>query len=120
MEHPKTNFRRKICGIGISPIMKLIIAPITCWTIASTALPARALPPATDLPEEFLRNQIILEARSPLDGEVITAGEYADYVAKLERETADREDRAAVDKYRETAFILRLRRLLLYFGINLK
>jgi hypothetical protein len=80
---------------------------------------AMALPPASDLPEEYLRAQIILEARSPLDGEVMTAGEYADLMAKLEKEITDQEDRVVVNKYREAAFLLRLRRLLIYFGVQI-
>jgi hypothetical protein len=99
--------------------MKLIIAQVTCWTILGISFPAVALPPATDLPEEFLRNQIIVEARSPLDGEVMTAGDYADYVAKVEQETTNQEDRVAVNRYRETTFLLRARRLLMYFGIQI-
>jgi hypothetical protein len=59
-----------------------------------TANPAFSLPPAGDLPEEYLRAQIILEARSPQDGEVIAAGEYADLVASIEKEQADRLSRA--------------------------
>jgi hypothetical protein len=80
---------------------------------------AMALPPASDLPEEYLRAQIILEARSPLDGEVMAAGEYADLMAKLEKEITDQEDRVVVNKYREAAFLLRLRRLLIYFGVQI-
>jgi hypothetical protein len=58
--------------------------------ISLTANPVCALPPANDLPEEYLRAQIILEARSPQDGEVIAAGEYADLVASMEKAEADR------------------------------
>jgi hypothetical protein len=60
------------------------------------ATPAFSLPPASDLPEEYLRAQIILEARSPQDGEVIAAGEYADLVASIEKEEADRLARSVV------------------------
>ncbi|MEM8642345.1 MAG: hypothetical protein AAGG51_26535 [Cyanobacteria bacterium P01_G01_bin.54] len=37
---------------------------------------ASALPPADDPPEEVLRSEIILDARSPIDGEPLTAAEY--------------------------------------------
>jgi hypothetical protein len=99
--------------------MKLLAILITLWAIVGNACPGMALPPATDLPEEFLRNQIITEARSPLDGEVMGAGEYADYLAQLEKATADQEDRAAVGKYREAAFLLRLRKILATFGLRI-
>jgi hypothetical protein len=45
---------------------------------------AIALPPPEDIPEEILRTEIITEARSPIDGEALTASEYAQLQAKLE------------------------------------
>jgi hypothetical protein len=66
--------------------------------------PAFALPSANDLPEEYLRGQIILEARSPLDGDVISASEYADLMAKLEKEQADRADLALI-RYSDLAVL---------------
>lgn len=42
-----------------------------------------ALPPPEDIPEEILRTEIILEARSPLDGKPLTASEYAQLQARL-------------------------------------
>lgn len=41
-----------------------------------------ALPPPDDLPEEVLRTEIILEARSPIDGKPLTAVEYAELKEK--------------------------------------
>ncbi|MEA5449753.1 hypothetical protein VB780_14315 [Leptolyngbya sp. CCNP1308] len=38
---------------------------------------ALALPPHDDIPEEILRTEIITEARSPLNGEPISAADYA-------------------------------------------
>lgn len=51
------------------------------------AVPGRAiaLPPADDTPEEVLRNEILLEARSPLDGEPLTSAEYAALQAELQQ-----------------------------------
>jgi hypothetical protein len=40
-------------------------------------LPAVALPPPEDLPEEVLRTEIILGARSPVDGQPLSAADYA-------------------------------------------
>jgi hypothetical protein len=40
-------------------------------------LKATALPAPEDIPEEVLRAQIILDARSPLDNQPLTAAEYA-------------------------------------------
>ncbi len=42
---------------------------------------AVALPPPEDIPEEVLRTQIILDARSPIDGKPMTPTEYAEWQA---------------------------------------
>lgn len=44
-----------------------------------------ALPPPEDMPEEVMRTQIILEARSPIDGQLLSAAEYAELQAQLAR-----------------------------------
>jgi hypothetical protein len=41
-------------------------------------IPAVALPPPEDIPEEVLRTQIILEGRSPQSGELLSAEAYAE------------------------------------------
>jgi hypothetical protein len=71
-------------------LLPFLLRSLVGWGLISLATPALALPPASDLPEEYLRAQIILEARSPQDGDVIAAGEYADLMAKSEKEVADR------------------------------
>ncbi|AFY80522.1 hypothetical protein [Oscillatoria acuminata] len=38
---------------------------------------AHALPPASDIPEEILRTEIITQGRSPIDGTALTPDEYA-------------------------------------------
>ncbi len=38
---------------------------------------AAALPPASDVPEEILRTEIITQGRSPIDGTPLTPAEYA-------------------------------------------
>jgi hypothetical protein len=45
--------------------------------------PIVALPPPEDTPEEILRTEIITEGRSPLDGQPLSAAEYAELEAKL-------------------------------------
>jgi hypothetical protein len=107
--------------------------------------PALALPPPTDLPEEYLRTKIILEARSPLNGEVLTAAEYNDLLTELNQQLEERENLAFVTprypnsptypknnpavldspdytnspNYREILFLLRLRKILSVFGLRL-
>lgn len=68
-----------------NPLSGLILG----LTLMLMAVPegAIALPPADDTPEEVLRNQILLEARSPLDGEPLTPAEYAALQAQLQEPT---------------------------------
>jgi hypothetical protein len=61
-----------------------------------------ALPGPADLPEEYLRTQIIFEARSPITGEALTAADYAELLTSLEQELRQQENAAFVSKYRET------------------
>ncbi|MDJ0676645.1 MAG: hypothetical protein QNJ36_14910 [Calothrix sp. MO_167.B42] len=70
---------------------------------------AMALPPAVDIPEEILRTQIITAARSPIDGKLLTAAEYAELQAKLQTAPPPKLDPAI----RENIFLLRIRKLLL-------
>ncbi|PZV04146.1 MAG: hypothetical protein DCF22_25745 [Leptolyngbya sp.] len=44
---------------------------------------ALALPPAVDTPEEVLRTEIILDARSPIDGRPMTPAAYAELQNQL-------------------------------------
>jgi hypothetical protein len=71
--------------------------------------PALCLPPPEDVPEEVLRTEIITEARSPIDGQPLTAAEYAQLQAQLsERSTAP----GLHQDIREVIFLLRVRQLL--------
>ncbi|NRB07788.1 MAG: glutathione S-transferase [Richelia sp.] len=70
---------------------------------------ALALPPVADIPEEILRTQIITSARSPIDGKLLTAAEYAELQAKLRVAPPPKLN----PKVRETIFLLRLRNLLM-------
>ena len=69
---------------------------------------AVALPPPEEVPEEVLRAEIILEARSPLTGEALTAAEYAELWEDLR---SDREPILA-NQIRQAIFLLQLRRAL--------
>ena len=71
-----------------------------------------ALPPPEDIPEEILRTEIITQARSPIDGKLLTASEYAQLTAKLQQRTFPPK---LSPKLRETVFLLRLRRLIKQF-----
>lgn len=70
-----------------------------------------ALPPPEDTPEEILRTQIIIEARSPIDGRFLTAAEYIQLQAQLQEVPPPKLD----PKIREQIFLLRLRKTLFQF-----
>jgi len=63
----------------------------------------------TDIPEEILRTEIIVEARSPLTGELLTAAEYAQLQASLDREGRPPQLNSDI---RQLVYLLRLRRIL--------
>jgi hypothetical protein len=73
------------------------------WSVA----PALALPPATDIPEEVLRTEIITEARSPIDGKLLTAEEYAELEAQLQEDA--RVSPEVAPRIRQLVGLLRLR-----------
>ncbi|MBE9033877.1 hypothetical protein [aff. Roholtiella sp. LEGE 12411] len=74
------------------------------WEVAGMALP-----PPEDTPEEILRTQIIIEARSPIDGKPLTAAEYAELQAQLQKAPPPQ----LTTKIREQVFLLRIRKTLL-------
>ncbi|VEP17327.1 conserved exported hypothetical protein [Hyella patelloides LEGE 07179] len=70
---------------------------------------AQALPPPEDTPEEILRTEIILNGRSPIDNQPLTASEYA----KIQERIAQSKFSTPIDpKIRELIFLLRLRKFL--------
>ena len=62
------------------------IALLLCSSSLAVMAPVLALPPPEDTPEEVLRTQIVVEARSPINGEPMSAQEYAELEARLEAE----------------------------------
>ena len=76
--------------------------------VMSWSQSALALPPPEDSPEEILRTEIILEARSPINGEVLTAAEYA----QLQEELGRRDAPLVSSQIRELIFLLQLRRVV--------
>lgn len=68
---------------------------------------------AIEIPEEVLRTEIIIEARSPIDGKPLNAAEYAELQAQLQ--TRYNPPKLS-PKVRETVFLLRLRQLIRTFA----
>ncbi len=57
---------------------------VSLWLLVeSWAGIALALPPAVETPEEVLRTEIILDARSPIDGQPMTPADYANLQNEL-------------------------------------
>lgn len=77
------------------------------------AHPAFSLPPAEDTPEEILRTEIIIEARSPVDGKPLTPAEYAELQAKLE--AGPPLEPKLSPQVRQTIELLRLRKFIRTF-----
>ena len=63
---------------------KILLIAITLTLTQFTINPSVSLPPPEDIPEEILRTQIITQGRSVLNGEPLTAAEYAKLEADLE------------------------------------
>lgn len=77
----------------------------TLWGQAS-----QALPPPEDQPEEILRTEIVLESRSPIDGQPLSAAEYAELQAQMEEEA--RRTGVVPPQIRRLVTLLRIRRVL--------
>ena len=83
-------------------LMHCAVLSIAClW-----GAPAIALPPPEDLPEEILRQEIIFEGRSPLDGEPMSPSEYAELEEFL---AADRTPPNVANNVEGLIILLRIR-----------
>lgn len=87
--------------------LEIVMTAIASCTLFLSS-PVHALPPPEETPEEVLRTEIILEARSPLTGEPLTAAEYAQLQETLMRN----EGSLVTSEIRELIFLLQLRRVL--------
>jgi hypothetical protein len=86
-----------------------ILLPLVFWQATPIAF---ALPPAEDIPEEVLRTEIITEGRSPLDGQTLSASEYAELKAQLAQRPYPPEVAA---KMQNLIFLLQIRKLFTIF-----
>lgn len=97
---------KRIRFVILSVSMSLLVGLGSQW--GKTVM---ALPPPEDTPEEILRTEIIIEARSPIDGIPLTAAEYAQLQEQLQNSPPPKLD----PKIRQTIYLLRLRKTLLQF-----
>ncbi|MGH8000597.1 MAG: glutathione S-transferase [Brasilonema sp.] len=90
-------------------LILIVCTSILVGLSTSQGASVMALPPKEDLPEEILRTQIITTARSPVDGQPLTAGEYAQLQAQLQKVPPPKLD----PRIRDQVFLIRLRKTLL-------
>ncbi len=86
----------------VSLVITLIGSPIA---VASPLLPSRE-----ETPEEVLRESVILEARSPIDGKPLSAVEYAELQAELEQ--LNQPNPPLSPKLQQLVTLLKIRKLL--------
>lgn len=91
-------------SLKLGGLTLVFLSPISL-TLAQSYAPS--LPPADDIPEEILRTEIILEGRSPLDGEPLTATEYTELMEAL----AENPNAPQLNpKIRQLVFLLKVRK----------
>ncbi len=103
-------------------LVRICCYTMTGWQLAIPLVHANNLPPITDLPEEVLRAEIITEARSPIDGKPLSAGEFAELIVNVERQI-DRDNASTAThspQIKELLFLIRLRGFLRSIGIPIK
>lgn len=88
----------------LSIITSLLVVISSHWGTMVMGLPV-----VEDIPEEILRTEIITIARSPIDGKLLTAAEYAELQAKIQTSPP----RKLSPLIREQIFLLRIRSVLL-------
>lgn len=86
-----------------------ISSSVAVWLVSDWRASGIALTEPFDIPEEILRTEIIIEARSPVDGKPLTAGEYAELLTQLQTSPPPK----LTPKIREQVFLLRIRKALL-------
>lgn len=90
--------------------MKFSVITLTICIVANFPVESvGALPPANEISEEVLRTEIILEGRSPIDGEPLSAAEYAELEARLAQRAYSPELNSEIQ---ELIFLLQIRKFL--------
>jgi hypothetical protein len=114
---PPESMRSKIDTF----LARIVFLTIVGWQIY---IPVQAidLPPASDIPEEVLRAEIITEGRSPIDGKALSATDFAELVVNA-KQRLDRDDAISATsnpKIKEILLLIRLRNFLKSVGVPVK
>jgi hypothetical protein len=88
-------------------VLKVAIA-LLLWL--GMTMPGIALPSETEVPEEVLRGEVTVGARSPIDGAPLTAREYAELQVEIER--SNQVEAVAPEKLKNLVGLLRLRKFI--------
>jgi hypothetical protein len=102
---------------------KLILAIAASGSLLVVPLAQASQSPVIDIPEEVLRAEIIIEARSPIDGKPLSAIEFAELVLEIEQKTERDDGVAAIENNSELKnllFLIRLRGFFRSIGIPLQ
>lgn len=102
-----------IC-FALVPNLGVLAQAVPAQAVPAQAVPAQAVPSTVptpaDQPEEVLRTEVILEARSPINGKPMTAAEYTELQARLEAENQD--EGFVPPQIRNIIRLLRIRKVL--------
>jgi hypothetical protein len=96
-------------------IIGLVIVSSCCCSAIARTIPNNPtfLNKVEDIPEEVLRSQIYTEARSPLDGKLLSAAEYIELEEQLNETIANIPPRLLVsEKMQQLIDLLKLRKLI--------
>lgn len=93
----------------LKPFQRVLAWSMGPSLLMSATLPGLALPPEDEVPEEVLRTRVITEARSPIDGKPLSAGDYA----RLQEQLQDVNDTESVSSdLAQLIFLLQARRVV--------
>ncbi|MDH6060203.1 hypothetical protein NWP17_07090 [Chrysosporum bergii ANA360D] len=97
--------KNKKTWFGVLGISTITLVCLTSYW----GTPVVALPPPEDVPEEILRTEIIIDGRSPVDGQPLNAAEYAELQEQLQVSPPPKL-RSGV---RQAVYLLKIRKALL-------
>jgi hypothetical protein len=102
-------------NLAIASFFSLQISSLTIMPMISLAETLPIPSAQEDIPEEVLRAEIYIDARSPIDGKQLTAAEYTELMEKLRSLDSIPPEDFVSPKVREIIGLLKLRKFLRQF-----